>query len=205
MTTDMPTLELKLVRPADGVELDLQSLQGLWTESQYLRLSGQLNHLVEFTDGRIEMLPMPTSRHQLILLRLYERFKAALGAGGGPVLVAPLRLRIRQGKFREPDLLMLFRREDQRFQEAYWLGADLVAEVVSADDPRRDLEDKMRDYAEAGIPEYWIVNPLDDSITVWVLEDGAYRLHGLFGRGQTARARGLPDFGLDVDEVFARG
>ena len=202
MTIDTRALELKLVRPADGIELGLLPLQGLWTEAQYLNLSDQVNHLIEFTDGCLEVLPMPTSRHQAILLRLYERFRAALGAGGGPVLVAPLRLRIRAGKFREPDLLMLFQPGDPRYQDAYWLGADLVAEVVSADDPGRDLEDKPRDYAEAGVPEYWIVNPTDDSITVLVLDGAVYRLHGRFGRGQEARSARLAGFAVAVDDVL---
>lgn len=202
MTTDLRGLELKLLLPADGVELNLLPLQGLWTEAQYVNLSDQVNHLIEFTDGQIEVLPMPTSRHQVILLWLYEQFKAALRATGGPVLVAPLRLRIRQGKFREPDILMLFQGTDPRYQEAYWLGADLVVEIVSADDPQRDLEDKPRDYAEAGIPEYWIVNPMDDSITVLVLDDATYRVHGRFGRGQVATSLRLAGFGVAVNEVF---
>lgn len=202
MASDLRALELKLVRPADGIEMDLLPLQGLWSEAQYVSLTDQINHLVEFTDGRIEVLSMPTSRHQVILLWLYEHFKTALRPTGGPVLVAPLRLRIRPGKFREPDILMLFQGADPRYQEAYWLGADLVVEIVSADDPQRDLEDKPRDYAEAGIPEYWIVNPLDNSITVLVLDEGAYRVHGRFGRGQMARSLRLTGFAVSVDEVF---
>lgn len=205
MATDVPALELKLVRSDDGTEVDLLPLQGLWTEAQYLRLTDQLNHLVEFSDGRIEVLPMPTSRHQAILLWLYERFKAVLRASGGRVLVAPLRLQVRPGAFREPDILMLFDPDDPRYQDAYWLGADLVVEVVSPDDPARDLEDKPRDYAAAAIPEYWIVNPIDDTITVLVLDGSAYEVHGIFRRGEHATSRHLPGFGVNVDEVFEAG
>lgn len=92
---------------------------------------------------------------------------------GGKVLVAPLRLRVRSGKFREPDILMLFSADDPRYQAAFWLGADLVVEIVSPDRPERDIEEKPRDYAEAGIPEYWIVNPLDETITVLTLAGAA--------------------------------
>lgn len=202
MATQTPVLELKLVRPADGIEVDLLPLQGLWTEAQYLSLTNQLNHLIEFSDGRIEVQPMPTSRHQAMLLWLYEQFKAAVRDSGGKVLVAPLRLRIRTGKFREPDILMLFDPTDPRYQDAFWLGADLVVEILSPDNPARDLEDKPRDYAEAGIPEYWIVNPIDDTIRVLVLEDAAYRVHGVFGRGEQASSRHLAGFSVDVSEVL---
>jgi Uma2 family endonuclease len=165
-------------------------------------LTEQTNHLIEFTDGSIEVLPMPTSRHQTILLLLYERFKTAVQTIGGKVLVAPLRLRLRPGKFREPDILLLRSAGDPRYQDAFWLGADLVVEVVSPDRPERDTEEKVRDYAEAGIPEYWIVNPLNETITVLALEEQAYALHGIFHRGQRAISKLLNGFGIEVDEIF---
>jgi Uma2 family endonuclease len=201
MTVEAHANSLKITR-SDGLEVDLAPLQGLWTEQQYLRLTEQTNHLIEFTDGYIEVLPMPTSRHQTILLLLYERFKTAVQPMGGKVLVAPLRLRLRPGKFREPDILLLRSAGDPRYQDAFWLGADLVVEVVSPDRPERDTEEKVRDYAEAGIPEYWIVNPLDETVTVLTLEGEAYPQHGIFRRGQRATSKLLDGFGIEVDDIF---
>lgn len=195
-------LELKLVRRADGLELDLSSIQGMWTDEQYLALTDQTNQLIELTDGTLEVLPMPTRRHQRMLILLFDLFRAVIGQHGGEVLLAPLRLRVRAGKFREPDILMLRDASDPRSQDAYWLGADLVVEVVSPDHPERDTEEKPLDYAEAGIPEYWIVNPLDDTITVLTLDGPAYRLHGRFQRGERATSPLLPDFSVGVDDVF---
>src|SRR5688572_8840653 len=151
MAVEFGTDTLKMVREADGLELDLLSLQGLWTEAQYLRLSDQTNHLIEFTDGFIEVLPMPTDNHQVILLFLYDLFKAFTQVLGGKVLVAPLRLLIRPGKYREPDILLVRDANDPRRQNAFWLGADLVVEIVSSSQPERDLVEKPADYAEAGI------------------------------------------------------
>ena len=71
--------------------------------------------------------------------------------------------------FREPDLLLLRDRADTRCQDRYWLGADLVAEVISPDNPDPDLVEKRADYAEAGIPEYWVVDPRDETIRVLTL------------------------------------
>ena len=56
--------------------------------------------------------------------------------------------------FREPDVLLLRDRSDQRRQDRFWLGADLVVEVVGPDDPDRDLVEKRADYAAAGITVY---------------------------------------------------
>jgi Uma2 family endonuclease len=73
---------------------------------------------------------------------------------------------------------------------------------LGPDRPERDTEEKPRDYAEAGIPEYWIVNPLDATITVLVLDGRAYRRHGRFRRGERATSQLLPSFSVSVDEVF---
>jgi Uma2 family endonuclease len=61
---------------------------------------------------------------------------------GGTAVFGTLRLRIREGKFREPDLLLARGASDPRLQNAYWLGADLVMEIVSPDDPERDTRVK---------------------------------------------------------------
>jgi Uma2 family endonuclease len=202
MAVDVHALEIKLVREADGVELDLLPLQGLWTEAQYLKLTDQTNHFVEFTDGYIEVLPMPTRNHQVILAFLYEIFLLFIRPRGGKVLFAPLRLQIGPSRFREPDLLLLLNVNDPRNQDAFWLGADLVVEVVSPDNPERDLIEKRRDYAEAGIPEYWIIDPQTDTITVLRLEADAYTEHGVFARGSVATSALLNDFEVAVDAVF---
>ena len=86
--------------------------------------------------------------------------------------------------------------------ERYWLGVDLVIEVVSPDDPDRDLVEKRVDYAEAGIPEYWIVDPRNETITVLALDGDAYRDLGVFGAGDTAQSRVLGGFSADVRSVF---
>jgi Uma2 family endonuclease len=202
MVTDTRSLELRLIRKSDGVELNLDPLQGLWTEEQYLRLTDQTNHLIEFTDGFIEVLPMPTKKHQAISLFLLLSLLAFVRPRGGAVFYAPLRLQVRPGKFREPDLLLVTDADDPRAQDEFWLGADLVMEIVSPDKPKRDIAQKPLDYAEAGIPEYWIVNPITQSITVLVLAGEAYREHGVFGRGEQAASKLLDGFGVSVDEVF---
>src|SRR5438067_954803 len=156
------------------VVLELLPRQGDLSEEDYLWLTDHARRLIELDDGYIEVLPPPTRSHQLLLKRLLRLFEQAVEPGGGLVLFAPLRLRLRPGKFREPDLLLLLDAADLRNQERFWAGADLVLEIVSADQPERDLVEKRREYAEAGIPEYWIVNPLNRTVTVLTLDGDRY-------------------------------
>jgi Uma2 family endonuclease len=148
------------------------------------------------------VLPVPVPEQQKILGLLYELFVAFVRPRGGITLFSPLRVQVRPRKFREPDLVVLRDANDPRQQKRYWLGVDLAVEIVSEDDPDRDTKIKRADYAEAGIPEYWIVNPLDDTVTVLVLEGDRYAEHGVFCRGEQASSRLFAGLGVDVDQVF---
>jgi Uma2 family endonuclease len=182
--------------------LDLRPLQGLWTEEQYLTMTDHSRRLLEFDDGYIEVLPMPTDKHQAISQFIFLALLALIQHIGGKVQYAPLRLQIRAGKQREPDILLVRDAHDPRRQNRYWLGADLVVEIVSPDDPERDTKVKRVDYAEAGIPEYWIVDPEDETITVLWLENSTYTEHGVFHRGETATSALLSGFMLPVGDVL---
>ena len=94
-----------------------------------------------------------------------------------------------------------------RRHERYWEGADLVMEVVRPDrkSRKRDHETKRREYARAGIPEYWIVDHQEERILVLTLQEFAYRVHGEFTRGTEATSVLLPGRSLPMDAVLAAG
>jgi Uma2 family endonuclease len=181
---------------------DILPRQGEWTEEEYLVLTDHRHRLVEFTDGFLEVLPVPTDEHQMLLKFLFLAFHAFFEARGGNVMFAPLRLRVRPRKFREPDLLLLLAANDARRQNRFWAGADLALEVVSEDKPERDLVDKRGDYAEARVIEYWIVNPGSETITVLRLRDSVYEEVGVYRRGGSAISVLCPDFSVAVANVF---
>ncbi len=206
----MPPASSKTTRPGRHSEpaWDIAYLfpaQGQWTEEEYLALDG--NRLVEFSDGYLEVLPMPTTSHQLLSSWLYGLFQAFVSSRNlGLVLYAPLRVRLRPGKYREPDIVFLARGHRARIGEDFWQGADLVVEVVSEDDKsrRRDLTIKRREYARAGISEYWIVDPRQERITVLRLAGNRYLVHGTFAKGTTATSLVLRGLEVDVAATFSR-
>jgi Uma2 family endonuclease len=176
--------------------------QGHWSDDDYLWLTDHTNQLIEITDGFLEVLPVPTDEHQTLLLFLYEIIQSWVRGVGGKVLIAPFRLRVRERKFREPDLLVLRDAKDSRRSNRYWTGADLVVEVLSPDKPSRDLVDKRSDYADAEIPEYWIVDPESETVLVLNLVEGAYREEMRSGRGQEVISQALPGLKLSVTDLF---
>ena len=176
--------------------------QGEWTESDYLWLTNHTNRLVELTDGHIEVLLMPTERHQALVAFLYVLLRSFAERIKGKVVFAPFRLRLPSGKFREPDLLLLRSARDPRRHNAFWDGADLVVEVLSEDDPSRDLVTKRSEYALAGVPEYWIVDGQSETVIVLRLEDSAYVVHGTFGRGTVVESALAPDLLFPVTDLL---
>jgi Uma2 family endonuclease len=189
----------QLVQPAWEVAF-LFPAQGEWSEQEYLELD--TNHLVEFSHGQLEVLPMPSDRHQAIVGFLFVLFLRLAQQVRGTVRVAPLRVQLWTGKIREPDLVFLSSTIDARRQEQYWTGADLVVEVVSPDDSQRDYITKRHEYAQAGIPEYWIVDPQSDLILVLRLDGDHYVEHGRFERGAVASSAHYADLSVDVDAVL---
>jgi Uma2 family endonuclease len=195
-TIDPPAREWK-----DLLE-EILPCQGEWSEEEYLVLTDNRNRLVEYTDGFLEVLPMPTDKHQSVLQFLFLAFFGFLHPSGGKVHFAPLRLQIRPGKFREPDLLLLLSAADSRRQDRFWVGADLALEIVSEKRPERDLLEKRGDYAEGRVPEYWIVNPQTETISVLRLRGDAYEDAGLYRRGESAASVLLAGFSVVVAAVF---
>jgi Uma2 family endonuclease len=119
------------------------------------------NHLIELSDGCIEVLPRPTPLHQRIVQFLFKLLEAfVLAHAPGEVFMAPLPIRLWAGKLREPDIVYV---RPGRIHNPHRPpeGADLAMEVVSegAENRERDLGIKRQEYAQAGITEYWIIDP----------------------------------------------
>jgi Uma2 family endonuclease len=202
MAVDIHSSELRIVGPDNDTVLDLRPIQGLWTEEQYLTMTDHSRRLLEFDNGYIELLPCPTDQNQAISQFVFLALLTFIQGIGGKVQYAPLRLQIRSSKHREPDILLVCDANDPRRQNCYWVGADLVVEIVSPDDSERDTRVKRADYAQAGIPEYWLVLPEDETIIVLWLEGDSYTEHGIFHRGETATSVLLNGFAVPVDAVL---
>lgn len=192
-----PTWEIAMLFPR----------QGAWSELEYLTLDA--GRLVEFDSGKVELVPMPTELHQAIVLFLYmeiQRYLALPHARPGVALVAPLRMRTGETKYREPDVLFMLDENRDRRTSRYWTGADVVVEIVSGDDPDRDCVTKRQEYASAGIPEYWIVDPRDRTICVLTLNEGDanYSEAGRYSDDRLAASIVLPGFEIDVSQAFDR-
>ena len=79
---------------------------------------------------------------------------------------------------------------------------DLVIEVLSPSNPEYDRSVKYEIYAEAGVPEYWIIDPHERTVEVFALRDGGYLQLGRYSEGDTARSELLAGFTAAIDEII---
>jgi Uma2 family endonuclease len=182
---------------------ELFPAQGEWTEEAYLGLP-DTNRLVELAEGKLEMIDMPTDAHQRVVGQLFFLLKLWLQDHRlGYVRVAPLRVRLWPGRFREPDLVLMLAGNAERIGVEYWGVPDLAVEVHSPGTLVLDREVKFAEYAQAGIAEYWMVDVTGQTVEVYTLDGERYRLYGRFARGAQLTSPLLTALSLDVEAVFA--
>ncbi len=178
--------------------------QGQWTAGDYFALPDS-NRIVELVKGELIMAPPPSIDHQRIssvLYRLLYNFVADNKLG--EVLYAPLAVQLGDDHYREPDIIFVRQENRDRIKELYIDGPpDWVAEVISPGTRKADEVDKLKEYAQAGIPEYWLVDPDHRTIRVYALHGGdTYILAGTYTEGQTARSETLVGFEVAIDQIF---
>jgi Uma2 family endonuclease len=122
----------------------------------------------------------------------------------GEILTAPVGVRLpRQPVPLQPDIVFIRTERLGMVGEAYVEGApDMLMEILSPSNWLYDRREKMQAYQEAGVAEYWIVDPHALTIDVYVLEQGAYGLLGQYRIGEVAHSQVLPGFGVPVETVF---
>lgn len=178
--------------------------QGEWTEMAYFALP-ESTQIIELSDGVLIMPPAPTIGHQNVSGELYSALKAFVETNDlGRVFYAPLAVRLWPGKIREPDILFIRKENENRIGETRIDGPpDWVAEIVSPGTRQADEHDKVREYAQARVSEYWLVDPENKTIRVYVLEtEEQYNLAATYEAGQTARSETIKGFEVAVDDVI---
>ena len=105
----------------------------------------------------------------------------------------------------QPDILIVLKAHSERLTKNRLIGApDLVIEIASPTTAGYDRREKQDAYANAGVPEYWIVDPTAHTIELLVLESGAtYHSLGIFQGQALLPSRIVPDLPVQVEQLFA--
>ena len=159
----------------------------------------------ELLNGNLMMVPAPNRKHQKVLLRLAQKLdNFAEEHGVGEVYVAPFDVVLSDTDVVQPDLLFISRGREHTLTEKNVRGApDLAIEILSPSTADRDLGYKYDLYGRHGVLEYWIVDPMAETIAVHQQRNGSLELAETFERQDTLRSRVLKGLHLKLDDIFA--
>jgi Uma2 family endonuclease len=136
--------------------------------------------LRELIDGELVEVEVPTDSHEYIVGQVVTALNVWANAGhGGRALVSGYKVRISDRRGVMPDVQFYRTGNDASRRQQVGLvegRPDLVVEVVSPSSARYDRVTKLRWYAQLGVPEYWLVDPVEQSIQRLVLRDGVYAI-----------------------------
>ena len=153
----------------------------------------------ELINGQIYMMASASPRHQTILGGMFAQLYNHLrGKRCKPFIM--LDVRLEKDTVLIPDLLVVC--DPKKITKSGCNGApDLVVEILSPSTSRHDRFTKLMLYQRAGVPEYWIVDPVDNTLTIHRLTEGGYTI-SVYGDTDTATVNALPDFEMDLSMVF---
>ncbi|QGU94409.1 Uma2 family endonuclease [Clostridium bovifaecis] len=165
------------------------------------------NELMEFIDGTVYMSPSPSTKHQRISGRLYVELFNYLEGKGCEVFDAPFDIVLHKEDIEEdkiviPDLSVIG--DKSGLNEQNYKGVPtLIVEILSPSNQSHDLVLKLNLYMQYGVKEYWIVNPMLDSIQVYSLdENGGYiQKDNKVSKG-VINSKVLEGFKVDVEKIF---
>ena len=158
--------------------------------------------LAEWVNGEVVMYSPASIRHQEIsffLGQVVGRYVEQQRLGR--VLLPPFQMKLAQSG-REPDLLFVANGHLDRLKETYLDGpADLVVEIISPESVERDRGEKFYEYAQGGVPEYWLIDPQMEWAGFYHLEKERYRV-AFSGKEGEYHALTLPGFWLRVEWLW---
>ncbi len=166
---------------------------------------------VEIIEGKAFMMATPSSRHQEICGELFRQLANFLEGKRCRVYPAPFGVRLFEregdrpedvGTMVEPDISVVCDRS--KIDRQGCKGApDLIIEVLSPSTRRHDRLVKLNLYQRAGVREYWIADPDNESVQVFTLDGGAWKLREDYGREDVAKVNVLEGCFIELDKVFS--
>lgn len=147
------------------------------TYEDYVLLPNDRNRY-EILEGELSVTPAPSTKHQKVSGNLFMLLAGHVNQHNlGTVFFAPVDLILETTSVLQPDLLFVSSARRHIITDRAVEGApDLVVEIVSPNTSRTDRVTKAQIYARHGVGAYWIVDPYQETVEIYLLEAGGYRL-----------------------------
>lgn len=196
---------------------DLSQLDphGIYTYADYL--TWRLKERIELIKGKIlKMSPAPSRRHQDISTNLFGCFYSYLQSKPSQckLYTAPFDVRLYDAKNTannnaqdiytvvQPDLCIVCDRN--KLDERGCIGApDLIVEILSPGNSKKELQTKFSLYESSGVKEYWLVFPAEETLQQFVLKEGKFEFKGFYNTDDQANSSTFDGLTVNLTTVFA--
>ena len=190
-------------------DINQLDLNGSYTYADYLKW--RFNERVELFKGRIfKMSPAPSSMHQQISLKVTRKLDNFFIKTTCSLYVAPFDVRLVKTKSNDrkvatvvqPDLCVIC--DQTKLDDKGCNGApDLIVEILSTGNSKKEMGIKFDLYEENGVKEYWIVEPAEKMILVYTLQNEKYIGLKPLIEDDKIKSPLFPELNFDVKEIFS--
>lgn len=162
----------------DGVRegaAEYQTSGGWVTYEEFLELTEASEQRFELIDGVLYNLASPSYKHQHIIAQLLFSFLNWFKGKPCTALTSPFDITLHKAENNicvvQPDVIVICDTDNRDKKDRYKGVPVLVVEVLSPSTRSKDLIKKLDLYKQCGVKEYWIIDPMNDQIIVYQLED----------------------------------
>ncbi len=191
--------------PILSVPSKSQPVQGEWTYEDYLSLLPDDGRRYEIIEGVLYVTNAPSFAHQFTVAQILAQIHQFTNQNKlGVVLTAPFEVHLSE-KTRpvQPDVLFIGAKNWPAADSQVFEGVpDLIVEVLSPSSVRTDRHIKFDVYEQAGVPEYWIVNPKTHSVEVYTLSGGEYAQLGEYAGHEAIQSAILEGLLMTTSTLF---
>ncbi|TXE14304.1 Uma2 family endonuclease [Algoriphagus aquimarinus] len=184
---------------------------GVYSYADYL--TWEIDEMVELIKGKVfrSAAAAPRKKHQEIVLQLGSHLLKHLEKKTCKVFIAPFDVRLPVKSRKNEDIFTVVQPDvcvvcdGTKLDDAGCFGApDLIVEVLSPGNNKKELQNKYEVYEESGIQEYWIISPYEETLMINKLINGKYVPSRLFTRGDIVKSDCIAGFEVDLEEFFEK-
>lgn len=183
--------------------IKLKEDEEIWTYANYLHLPND-GKTYQIIGGNLIMSPAPSLYHQSISRNLeFIIWEFVKEHDLGEVFDAPVDVIFSPINVTQPDIVYISKSRLNIAQKTGIFGPpDWIVEIVSPSNSEIDIRFKHQIYKSYGVKEYWIVNPEEEMVNVYILKEGGYTLKGVYLKEDTIEVGIIPGLKVDLTEVF---
>jgi Uma2 family endonuclease len=174
----------------------------VWTYEEYYQLNDDKRY--EILQGELIIVPAPDLEHQRISRKL--EIKMALfieSKNSGELFHAPVDVILEKGQVVQPDIVYVSNENSKLLQKRGIFGSpDLIVEIISPSSIKVDRHVKFSIYESFKVKEYWVMDPANKTIEIFLLEKDKYKLFCFAEQDEIAKSSVLTDFEVNVNDIM---